>query len=638
MRPTIVGLVLFLTLTAFLSVPAGGESRVREQLRSAAVFTGGSSVLIADAHGAETIRPPQIRGSAWSRVRRRMAFVDGGFLWTQRADGTGLRRGDAVAADRVVWDPRGRFLLAILADVTGGTRPRISIASPSGLRVRELFAGTPVGESQSSEAKPEFDATVRDDGTVLALERTSSLIGPLVENRHRLVHLDRRGHRLAPLPIDRRCALPWVTRAGLRVRACVDRAGSNVLVCAVGATCRSLAGLRPDGRDLGYVSAIDLSHDGRAIRIIGLGAFRIADGARISIRLGREPWWDDPARAPRQPPSSSGVFDAKLTASGELTAFLIGSPGRMRPVLVVRQRGRRVRSTATNRGAISFLTDHSLGVGPSFGPIQVYSTDPLRLLAAADAVYPSPDGSQILLDDGDLVTAADGARRNLTAPLIDALWLDPSTVLAATEAGLRRIDTSTGDSRALGGETVVSSLDRQPGGWVLASDGRTAVVLNPDALEQRASLLPGQTVGLVTPDGASIVVARPSTTIDGSDILIAPLGMPAAERLLASQPGFLQLKTITPDGSFLVVGESNNAMHGEDGRSRLLIYDLRRSDLQQPIATAYYRQVSLTDRAGAMLVIDENHRVGLVEIATGRFTAIGSGYHADWVGGDRREP
>ena len=96
MRPTIVRLVLFLTLTAFLSVPAGGESRVREQLRSAAVFTGGSSVLIADAHGTETIRPPQILGSAWSRVRRGMAFVDGGFLWTQRADGAGLRRGDAV--------------------------------------------------------------------------------------------------------------------------------------------------------------------------------------------------------------------------------------------------------------------------------------------------------------------------------------------------------------------------------------------------------------------------------------------------------------------------------------------------------------------------------------------------------------
>ena len=39
-----------------------------------------------------------------------------------------------------------------------------------------------------------------------------------------------------------------------------------------------------------------------------------------------------------------------------------------------------------------------------------------------------------------------------------------------------------------------------------------------------------------------------------------------------------------------------------------------------------------------MLVTDENYRAGLVEIATGRFTVIGSGYHADWVGGDHREP
>ena len=79
------------------------------------------------------------------------------------------------SAGRRFSDPRGRFLLAILADVTGGTRPRISIASPSGIRIRELSAGTPVEQSESSEVKPEFDATVRDDGTILGLERTSSL-------------------------------------------------------------------------------------------------------------------------------------------------------------------------------------------------------------------------------------------------------------------------------------------------------------------------------------------------------------------------------------------------------------------------------------------------------------------------------
>ena len=233
---------------------------------------------------------------------------------------------------------------------------------------------------------------------------------------------------------------------------------------------------------------------------------------------------------------------------------------------------------------------------------------------------------------------ADGARRQLTPPLTAALWLDPSTVLAATETGLRRIDTSTGDSRALGGDTVVSSFQRQPGGWVLATDGQTGFVLSPDALDQRASLAAAQTVGIVTPDGASIVYARQSTTIDGSDILVAPLGTSGAERLLASRGGFLQLLTISQDGRFLVVSDSNNAMHGEDERSRLLVYDLRRSDPQQPIATPYYRHSSRTERGGSMLVTDENHRVGLVEIATGRFTGIGAGYNAEWVGGDRREP
>ena len=82
LRGSIGGLALCLSFAAFLPAPAGGESRATEQLPVAAILTGGSSVLIADARDSETIRRPQIPGSAWSRVLRRMAFVDGGFPFT----------------------------------------------------------------------------------------------------------------------------------------------------------------------------------------------------------------------------------------------------------------------------------------------------------------------------------------------------------------------------------------------------------------------------------------------------------------------------------------------------------------------------------------------------------------------------